>query len=117
MPIRYQVVDFFINDVSINFRGVFKLNDDASIRTILRNIAKGVRRQESIVNIQAKAGMKVIASEKVKAFRKDVAGKTQGGGDISRKAKLLEAQKRGKKKLKESTTITFDRKLFIKKNR
>ena len=71
-----------------------------------RRIAKVLRgaidRQQFVVNIQAKvAGTKrVIASERLQAYRKDVltkSGKTVGGGDVTRKKKLLEAQKRGKK--------------------
>lgn len=54
--------------------------------------------------IQAKAAGRVIASERIKAYRKDVltkSGKVVGGGDRSRKLKLLEKQKEGKKRLQQ----------------
>ncbi len=61
-------------------------------------------RQQFVIVIQAKAAGRIIASERVKAYRKDVltkSGKVVGGGDQTRKMKLLEKQKKGKKRLQE----------------
>lgn len=64
-------------------------------------------RQQFVTIIQAKADGKIIASERIKAYRKDVltkSGKTVGGGDQTRKMKLLEKQKKGKKKMQGTST-------------
>lgn len=65
--------------------------------------------------IQAKADGKVIAAERIPAFRKDVlvkSGKLVGGGDVTRKMKLLEKQKEGKKKLQSTGRVTLSQAAF-----
>ena len=57
----------------------------------------------------------MIASERIRAYRKDVlvkSGKVVGGGDVSRKKKLLEAQKRGKKRQQKSGKVTLSQAAF-----
>lgn len=70
-------------------------------------------RQLFVTKIQAKAHGKIIASETVSALRKDVTGYLYGG-DITRKMKLLEKQKRGKKKMKERGTVNIPQEVFVK---
>jgi len=65
------------------------------------------------IAIQAKVGGKVFAREDVKALRKDVTAKCYGG-DISRKRKLLDKQKRGKKLMRMMGTIPVDADVFLK---
>ena len=63
-------------------------------------------RQQFVTVIQAKAGGRIISSERIKAYRKDVltkSGKVVGGGDQTRKMKLLEKQKKGKKRMQNAS--------------
>ena len=65
--------------------------------------------------IQAKADGKIIASERIQAYRKDVltkSGKTVGGGDQTRKMKLLEKQKKGKERMQQSGKVTLSQAAF-----
>jgi GTP-binding protein LepA len=72
-------------------------------------------RQQFVTVIQAKADGKIIAAERIKAYRKDVltkGGKTVGGGDQTRKMKLLQKQKKGKKRMQESGRVTLSQAAF-----
>ena len=70
-------------------------------------------RQQVVMKIQAKAQGRIIASRTLKAFRKDVTGHLYGG-DVSRKNKLLDKQKKGKKKMREHATVNIPHEVFIK---
>jgi elongation factor 4 len=84
-------------------------------RVVCKKLQQVLPRQQFVVVIQAKADGKIIASERIKAYRKDVlnkSGKMVGGGDISRKKKLLEAQKRGKKRQQQSGRVSLTQAAF-----
>ncbi len=70
-------------------------------------------RQLVEMKIQAKVGGRIIASRTLKAFRKDVTGYLYGG-DVTRKNKLLDKQKKGKKKMREHASVSIPHEVFIK---
>ena len=86
-------------------------------RSQVERLKSVIPRHQFAFKIQAKALGRIIASETVSAFRKDVlmhGSKVVGGGDVSRKKKLLEKQKKGKARLKENAKVNITQDVFLK---
>ena len=92
-----------------------RVEDEAKYQ--VEKLQKIIPRQQFAFKIQAKALGRIISSEAVSAFRKDVlmhGSKVVGGGDESRKKKLLEKQKKGKKRMQSSAKINISHEVFLK---
>lgn len=85
-------------------------------RIVCKKLQDVLPRQQFVTIIQAKADAKIIASERIRAYRKDVlttgGSKSVGGGDITRKKKLLEKQKKGKARQQTTGKVTLSQAAF-----
>jgi GTP-binding protein LepA len=118
-PIGYRVSDVVKLEIMVAgepidafARMIPRRDAHAEGKRVVEKLKEVIPRQNFAVAIQAAIGGKVIARETISAYRKDVTGKLYGG-DFSRKKKLLEKQKKGKKKMRDIGKVSIPSSAFL----
>ncbi len=113
-PANVVKMDILVTEEPVEALASLVYEDEAhqAGKRVVKALKDSIPREQFVIKLQAAIGGKIVAAERISAFRKDVTAKLYGG-DVTRKRKLLEKQKKGKKKMLSKAKVDIPMKAYM----